>query len=130
MYVDKLYRMISTRQIAENRYINTIRFLAEDPVFTGHFPQQAIVPGVVELALVQNSLNTVYGEVDTAVQLVSLSSCKFLMILEPRADNSVDVEVKWEEIKATEREQISVQARVYWGENTYMKMSGVYQVVR
>lgn len=57
-----------------------IRLNAEHPIYRGHFPEQPVVPGVCLLQIVKECAEKSCGQ---ELQYMQISSCKFLMAVNP-----------------------------------------------
>lgn len=95
----------------ENQYIFSFVLNANHCIFKGHFPEQAVLPGVCQLEIVQSVLSFVKPN----YSLCKAKSIKFLKIIEPQEQEfSVLIKIK-------EANELKVTASIYDAENTYLK---------
>lgn len=65
----------------ETEWIVQIKLNPLHPVYSGHFPQQPIVPGVCLLQIIKECAETICH---TTLQYKQIASCKFLSAINPR----------------------------------------------
>ena len=94
---------------------------ASHDVFTGHFPDNPITPGVVQMEIVKELLSKVTKR---EMKCVSVGNCKFLAILNPIETPSIDIVLNY---ALQEDETYKVSTVMSANETTYMKMSSIYQ---
>ncbi|KQS27738.1 hypothetical protein [Dyadobacter sp. Leaf189] len=61
-------------------------------LFSGHFPGAPVVPGVIQLEMVQETLAQHTGR---KVKLKTLRTCKFLEVLDPSMHTELTVSIKY-----------------------------------
>ena len=119
MFKDQFYR-ITNYDKKEDTEVFTIHIDKGHSIFDGHFPDNPVTPGVVQMEIIKELLGELTG---AKMRMVSMSNCKFLAILNPETDADVDVQMK---ISQGENEEWKVNATILNAANTYLKMSGVY----
>ncbi|MDR0801471.1 hypothetical protein [Fluviicola sp.] len=89
-------------------------------IFDGHFPENPVTPGVVQLEMVKEILGTHYNR---AMKLKSLVTSKFLTVLNPL--NTPDATFK---MMVTEQEDqtLKVSGQISTQEGVCLKFQGVY----
>lgn len=60
-------------------------------VFSGHFPDNPVTPGVVQIEIIKELLSVYYNR---SLNLKSITNCKFLAILNPNIHPEVIVKIK------------------------------------
>ena len=70
----------------------TIQLNASHKIFDGHFPQNPVTPGVVQIQIVKEILKNVLQRECT---LNEVGRCKFLAILNPNEDKEIAITVKY-----------------------------------
>jgi len=93
---------------------------AQNSLFNGHFPQQPVTPGVLQVQLVKELLEEKYGE---KLELKTLNRCKFLAILNPNEQSVIDVVLIINKVE----EVIKVSAVGKSDKESYFKFSATYQ---
>lgn len=111
--------------------INTLKFednvleaeLSIDPkhaIYEGHFPNNPVTPGVVQLELVKEILGTHYNK---TIQLKSLNNSKFLAVLNPEKTPEATFKMT---VSEQEDQSLKVSGQLSNSEGICLKFSGVY----
>ena len=98
----------------------TITFNETHPIFSGHFPGNPIVPGVVQVQIIKDLMEKKFEQ---NLILSQAKNIKFLSIISPVTHPQVEVSLR---IQYLEDNSIQVHANIRSGENTFMKFSGIY----
>lgn len=93
---------------------------AEHSIFTGHFPDNPVTPGVVQMEIIKELAGIAVGK---TLELVSMGNCKFLAILNPNTDPEVDVLLQLSEDEG----QLKVSAIIQNDKSTFLKMNALYR---
>lgn len=88
-------------------------------IFAGHFPGQPVVPGVCMPQMVKEVLEAQLG---FETRLLKASELKFLSIINPEADQPIQMELKVDQIG----DQIGLTARLLHNETVLFKFKGVF----
>lgn len=94
-----------------------LRLNAEHTIFRAHFPGQPIMPGVCQVAMLVETLETIEGK---ALQLTAAKNIKFLSVISP--DSVTDVVAVFGRIRRTEAD-ITFSVVLRSGETTFSKLS-------
>lgn len=116
MFQDNLFSIVSERK-AGNRADFTIRLNGKHPIYTGHFPNEAITPGV---CIVQMAVDLFSHSVQQEHHLVKAKNVKFLQIIRPDEHPEIHYMLTWE--KAEDGLYV-VKVLVDDGAVTFSKMS-------
>ena len=111
--LDKFYS-ISSIQLENDILKATLKLNASHSIFEGHFPENPVTPGVVQMEIIKELLATHYNR---PIALVSMSNCKFLAILNPTETPVIDVTLTLKE----EDDQLKVSAAITSNEKGYLK---------
>lgn len=115
---DKLYS-IQSIQFKENELLAEIILNPNDSIFEGHFPNNPITPGVVQLEIVKELLSIHYNK---KVYLKSISNCKYLAILNPEKSPNVLIKISINQVDDDIRTTIT-----FTSENTtFTKVNAFY----
>ncbi|MGB0886655.1 MAG: 3-hydroxyacyl-ACP dehydratase [Vicingaceae bacterium] len=79
MLINDFFNLISIQK-TEDSVISTIKLNAAHKIFDGHFPNNPVTPGVVQLQIVKELLEK---GLDKTCLLKEVGRCKFLAILNP-----------------------------------------------
>lgn len=101
----------------------TISIHAKHAIYEGHFPDNPVTPGVVQLELVKEILGTHFNK---TIQLKTLASSKFLAVLNPV--NTPEATFKMT-IAEQEDQTLKVSGQLSTAEGVCLKFSGIYQQV-
>lgn len=102
----------------------TISFVRESPIFSGHFPQHPVVPGVCMFAIVKELLEAQLG---ISLHLVECRNMKFLNMIDPDQTPTVNAEVT---ILSRDDDRLNVQARLFKKDTVYFNMTGATYLVK
>ncbi|XZF15344.1 ApeI family dehydratase [Chitinophagaceae bacterium MMS25-I14] len=91
MLINDFYT-VHNHECAENKITAVIHFNAEHSIFTGHFPQQPVVPGVCMMQLVKELLQQQLGK---SLIIRNTGQVKFLQLVLP--DVQPSVAISWKE---------------------------------
>ena len=97
-----------------------VKLNANHIIFDGHFPNNPITPGVVQIDLVKEVLKLT---LDADLQLIKMSNCKFMSILNPNTTPEVEVSFKITELEGNE---IKLVGNIKDKEQIYLKISAIY----
>ncbi len=93
----------------------TITFNEKHPIFSGHFPDNPIVPGVVQVQIIKDLMEK---HLNQNLLLYQAKNIKFLSIISPVKNSQVEVSIR---IQSTEDNSLQVQANIRCDEITFMK---------
>ncbi len=113
-----LYDIKTLTSNGVNSYSAQVGINPEDPIFSGHFPGQPVLPGVCTLAILKDCICKV-----TAKRLIycEVAQCKFTGMVDPSLSGILDIEF----VLAGAEEQLTVNASVSEGERVVMKIKAV-----
>ena len=116
MFQDNLFSIIS-----ENKTDNQADFIilldGKHPIYKGHFPNEAITPGV---CIIQMAVDLFSHTMQQAHHLVKAKNVKFLQIIRPDEHPEIHYRLTWEK---TEEGLFTVKVLVDDGAVTFSKMS-------
>jgi 3-hydroxyacyl-[acyl-carrier-protein] dehydratase len=97
-----------------------ISFDPDHPIFGGHFPDMPVVPGVCQAQILGEVLSQA---LENDFQLKTASSIKFLAVVDPKKNPSLDIVITW--IKNGD-DFYSVSAQYKSDETIVFKFKGIY----
>ena len=82
-------------ELAERRIVATRLFRADEPFFRGHFPQRAVVPGVLLIEGLAQTMAyfALCQQAKAQVFLVGVDRARFRSIVEPGQEVTYEVEI-------------------------------------
>lgn len=113
---------IQAKKVENDQHVYSISIDAKHHIFEGHFPNNPVTPGVVQMEIVKELTGDAIGN---SVGLNAMSNCKFLAILNPEENPCVEVQLKI----TTEENDIRVNAIIQNKNGAFLKMSAVYSQV-
>jgi len=91
---------------------------AEHPVFEGHFPQQAVLPGVIQIGMIKTVLSNYFTK---SYRLANIKNAKYLAMILPDENQNLVLEVKYKKI---EDNTLKVKAVLKAKGQVFLKFSG------
>ena len=104
---------------AGNTVKTDIKLNTAHPIFKGHFPEQAVVPGVCMLQMVKEILEA-YIKKET--RLIKAGDLKFLSFIYPDENKLIQIELKI----TMEDERIIADARLLNNTTILFKFKGIF----
>lgn len=118
MLVEKLFEIEDVKQV-ENKLSTTVEINAKNKIFEGHFPNNPITPGVIQVQLVKEILEKHFNK---SLKLSTMDRCKFVAILNPETNPVIDVEITVDKLD----DSYKIKASGKDASNTYFKFSALY----
>lgn len=122
MLKDTLYTL-QTLQNSDNAIYATLLLNPTNEIFSGHYPEQPVLPGACALQMIQEVMEIAF---DQCVQLIKANSMKFLSMINPENDPVLQLKVSYQEV---EKLQIKVTATLTVGQTVSFKLQGLYQQI-
>ena len=113
-----LYDIKTLTSNGVNSYSAQVGINPEDPIFSGHFPGQPVLPGVCTLAILKDCI---CRATEKRLIYCEMAQCKFTGMVDPSLSGILDIEF----VLAGAEEQLTVNASVSEGERVVMKIKAV-----
>lgn len=120
MLLGSFYKILNAEK-ADQLISATVEFNEGHDIFKGHFPQNPIVPGVCQIQMLDEVLNSVLG---TTWQLKNIAQAKFLSFINPTVNKTVSLELK---IEKEETGQLLLSASYFSPQQVFFKFKGEFQ---
>ena len=91
MFLNNLFSISSTESTSE-KISAEIQIAPDHKIFEGHFPDSPVTPGVVQLQIVKDILETHFH---TSLTMKTMRTCKFLHILNPVETPALTIDIKF-----------------------------------
>lgn len=117
MFAKSLYVVTNTEVTLES-LVSDIAINAQHAVFAGHFPGAPVTPGVVQMQIVKELLET---HLSQKLAMKSMRTCKFLEVLDPRENPNVRITIKFKQSEFWE-----VNASAEGNGKVFFKMQASY----
>lgn len=116
MFQDNLFSIVS-ESITDNQSDFTIRLNGHHPIYSGHFPDDPITPGV---CIIQMAVDLFSHGMQQEYHLLKAKNVKLIQIIRPKEHPEVHYRLTWEK---TEDGPFAVKVLVDDGPVTFSKMS-------
>jgi 3-hydroxyacyl-[acyl-carrier-protein] dehydratase len=117
---DKVYK-IATSFSQGDELKATVIFNANHSLFTGHFPGNPVVPGVVQVQIIKELAEMHAGR---KLLLSHAKNIKFLSLISPVVNPKAELNLHF---GTKEANDYPVQASIRAGETVFMKFSGIFR---
>jgi 3-hydroxyacyl-[acyl-carrier-protein] dehydratase len=114
---------INELEFVENKIHASIKIDSNHSIFEGHFPNNPITPGVVEMEIVKEIVSE---GIKKTLKMSKMSNCKFLAILNPLNSSEVNVNI---DVLEQEKNRIRISAQILDQQTVYLKISAEYIIV-
>lgn len=121
MLINDFFHIIETKK-TEGSILSTIKLNASHQIFDGHFPNNPVTPGVVQLQIVKEILEK---SLNKECLLKEVGRCKFMAILNPNEDNEIDIKIDYSTADA-EMMKVSAQGISKDKSQTFFKFTAKY----
>ncbi len=123
MILNDTFYTVTELTKGENALDATIKLNASHAIFEGHFPNNPVTPGVVEMEIVKEILSL---GLEKPLKMKTMSSCKFLAVLNP-----INVENVHVKISITEMDDAFVRISGQLADDTtsFLKIAATYAIV-
>ncbi len=114
---------INELEFVENKIQASIKIDSNHSIFEGHFPNNPITPGVVEMEIVKEIVSEA---IQKTLKMSKMSNCKFLAILNPLNSSKVNVKI---DVLEQENNRIRISAQILDQQTVYLKIGAEYIIV-
>ena len=114
---------INELEFVENKIQASIKIDSNHSIFEGHFPNNPITPGVVEMEIVKEIVSE---GIQKTLKMSKMSNCKFLAILNPLTSSEVNVKI---DVLEHENNRIRISAQILDQQTVYLKIGAEYIIV-
>lgn len=104
---------------AEHNVSAVIEIQKQHEIFSGHFPDFPLVPGVCQVLMVKEVLEQ---HLDKTLRLTEAKSIKFLTAINPNEVNSIQADISFN----NEADSILVSALFHFNGKKYLKFRGSF----
>lgn len=119
MSLDTLYT-ITDLAFGDGNFEANLSIDPEHDVFRGHFPGQAIMPGVCLISIVKKIAEAIAGR---EMQLQQATNIKFLNIIDPFEHKGLRLKGSY---RADKKEEMNISASIQDTKTIFFKFKGVF----
>lgn len=106
----------------ENQLRAEIHLNAESEIYKGHFPNNPVTPGVLQIEMIKSVLAAQYQQ---KFRLFKMNSSKFLAVLNPNTTSVVSVQLT---IQEESKEEIKISGTISDADATFMKIQAIFKI--
>jgi len=121
MLVDNFYK-IENIESDKNKAIIKIKLNQDHEIYKGHFPDQPMVPGVMQVQMIKEILSKL---VNKKLQLKSAGNIKYLSFMLPDEATSYEAEIFYSK---NENSEYVVKANIKSSDKVFLKLNGLYVI--
>lgn len=123
LLLQDFYTLDDYQTPAPDRVLAQISINRNHDIFRGHFPGHPVTPGVCMMQIIKE-----IGERWAAVPLLlqTARNVKFMSVINPEADPSVQLEIQ---VETTEADQVAIKCTAYHRDTIALKFNGVFQKI-
>jgi len=88
-------------------------------LYDGHFPEQSITPGIIQLYLVKAFLSK---HLRKTILLRKLKNCKFLAVLDPDVTTKISLSIQVKKLDSS----YDIAAKISCDKQNYFKLKAIY----
>ena len=92
MLKNKFYHVVSSEEQSGSSFKTILQINKEHEIFKGHFPSTPVVPGVCMMQMIKELIEE---KVNKKLQLTNAANIKFLSVINPIDNSTIDVEIKF-----------------------------------
>lgn len=116
------YTVKEKKQISEKQISVVIELNQTHAIYSGHFPDQPIVPGVCQIQIVKEILEDLMGK---KLKMITGDNIKFMGMIIPNASPIVNIDVNYQ----IENSEILCDSKLFFGETIFTKYKGKFKAV-
>ncbi len=120
MSLEKYY-IIEKKNISEDSAVYRIALNTKHSIYQGHFPKFPLLPGAIQIEIVQELLENALGE---SVLLIAAKNIKYLGMINPLENSNLIIDLKWN-IADTIKLKATIKSTLE-GNKTMLKYSAEY----
>lgn len=118
MLIKDFYEIIEF-SITENQVLAQIKLNPDHEVYGGHFPDQPIVPGVIQLQIIKELMEKAFNK---KLLLGEMTFAKFLKMVIPSISPHLTLTIDFKTLE----KNFSFSAKIEGGVNVFTKVKGVF----
>lgn len=118
MLISDLYTVIKS-ELIDNSLNSIITINPNHNIFDGHFPENPVLPGVVQLQIIKELLENVFNK---SLILIKGSNIKYTSMIIPKQDEELQITISLKFIDNT----IKVNTVIKNNETIFLKFKGIF----
>jgi 3-hydroxyacyl-[acyl-carrier-protein] dehydratase len=118
------YIKSSEKEDGLNNVVFIIELNTHHRIFDGHFPQQAVVPGVCMVQMIEECVSEYLNQ---EVKLVTATTIKYTNLMLPVEDKNYKLNLNFKETIPADSSQIHVSSDIRDETTTFIKFQGSFR---
>ena len=121
MLINDFFQVIESSN-DDNILLSAIKINAQHQIFEGHFPNNPVTPGVVQMQMVKELME---AHLQQKLALKEMGRCKFMAVLNPNENAEITIKITFSTL---ENNQIKVSAQGVSTDTktTFFKFNALY----
>ena len=119
---DDFYTVKEKKQISEKEISVVIELNQTHAIYSGHFPDQPIVPGVCQIQIVKEILEDLMGK---KLKMITGDNIKFMGMIIPNLSPIVNIDVNYQ----INDSEIICDSKLFFGETIFTKYKGKFKTI-
>ena len=119
MLFPDLYQVQNITNLETNKFEAQIILNAKHTIFTGHFPENPVMPGVCMMQIIKEITEQIIGY---NVTLMQSNNIKFMALINPEVTPNLRLEFEITEVE----NEVKVKNSTYFNDVTALKLSSTY----
>ncbi len=120
MLLNNFFKIINSTQISENEILKEIELNIKHDIYKGHFPKNPIVPGVVSVQMINETLA---DHLALEFFVSKARSIKFSSMINPNKNPKLNFNIKYSK---SDDGGYKVKAQIYYKETIFLKFNGFF----
>lgn len=113
---------VKEKSVAENKVSAVIELNIAHEIYKGHFPQQPVVPGVLQIQILKELMEELVGR---KLLMTNGDNIKFTGMIIPEKSPVINIELNYQD----KENEFVVDARMFFGETVFTKYKGKFKAV-
>ena len=114
---------INELEFVNDKIQASIKIDSKHAIFDGHFPNNPVTPGVVEMEIVKEVISEALKK---TIKLTKMSNCKFLAILNPVHSPEIKLQI---DVIENEENRIRISGQIRDDSTVFLKIGAEYIIV-
>ncbi len=123
MLLNNFFNIINSTQISENEILKEIELNIKHDIYKGHFPENPVVPGVVSVQMINETLA---DHLELEFFVSKARSIKFSSMIIPNINPKLNFNIKYSE---SDDGGYKVIAQIYYEETIFLKFNGFFNKI-
>jgi 3-hydroxyacyl-[acyl-carrier-protein] dehydratase len=121
MLINDFFQILESNN-TDSTLTSLVKINAQHKIFEGHFPNNPVTPGVVQIQIVKEILE---DHLSQKLVLKEMGRCKFLAVLNPNDDSEIEIKISYS-ITESGQTKISAQGASKEKKQSFFKFNALY----